>query len=29
MAEIAFRNVTKRYGSTLAVDDATLHGGRQ
>ena len=24
MAEIAFRNVTKRYGSTLAVDDVTF-----
>lgn len=24
MAEIAFRNVTKRYGATLAVDDATF-----
>jgi multiple sugar transport system ATP-binding protein len=24
MAEIAFRNVSKRYGSTLAVDDATF-----
>ena len=24
MAEIAFRNVTKRYGSTLAVDDASF-----
>src|SRR5512139_3575785 len=24
MAEIAFRNVTKRYGKTLAVDDASF-----
>ena len=24
MAEVAFRNVTKRYGATLAVDDASV-----